>query len=324
MMPITPNYSGTITSCVTSPSLPTGLSINSSTCSITGTPTTLQGPAIYLITASNIAGSTTASFSISVVVDNAPPNSIYYSASPVFLEQNATMSTLTPTINGGSVDACQVIPALPSGLSISPTTCAITGTPTTLQNSTPYIITATNAIGYASTTLLIGVSVSASAPGGVSYPTTPLVLTKNVTMTATPTLYGGTPSTCGSFPALPTGLSMVQSTCEISGTPTATSSNQVYTIIASNSIGSTTTSISISVSDQIAAPTGLSYSVNPTFTVDTAITAVIPTITGGTPTSCTSSPTLPGGLTLDSTSCMISGTPYAVQSSKAYTITASN
>ncbi|MCP5500643.1 MAG: hypothetical protein H7A25_12110 [Leptospiraceae bacterium] len=71
-------------------------------------------------------------------------------------------------------------------------------------------------------------------------------------------------------------------------------------------------------------PSGLSYSGSPfTFTKNTAITTQTPTVTG-TVTSCTSSPSLPAGLSIDSTSCALSGTPTASQAATSYTITATN
>ncbi|MCB1180082.1 MAG: DUF1566 domain-containing protein [Leptospiraceae bacterium] len=62
----TPTYQGTITSCSSSPSLPSGLSISNSNCEITGTPDTFQVATSYTITASNSGGSITGSISIGV------------------------------------------------------------------------------------------------------------------------------------------------------------------------------------------------------------------------------------------------------------------
>ena len=66
-------------------------------------------------------------------------------------------------------------------------------------------------------------------------------------------------------------------------------------------------------------PTGILY-----FNQSTPITDITPTIVGGTPTTCTSSPALPTGLSLNQTSCKISGTPIVGTSLTTYTITASN
>ena len=57
---------GTISSCTVNPSLPIGLSISNSDCSITGTPTTGTFPMTYTITASNSAGSSVVTIIIKI------------------------------------------------------------------------------------------------------------------------------------------------------------------------------------------------------------------------------------------------------------------
>jgi hypothetical protein len=71
----------------------------------------------------------------------------------------------------------------------------------------------------------------------------------------------------------------------------------IYTITASNSAGSTTTALSITVN--IAPPTGLAYSTpSAYYTVDIPIPENFPIVTGGSPTTYSVTPTLPDGLTL--------------------------
>ena len=66
--PITATTNGTITNCTISPALPTGLSINATTCAITGTPTAGGAGAQYTVTATFSTGATaTASLKIKVV-----------------------------------------------------------------------------------------------------------------------------------------------------------------------------------------------------------------------------------------------------------------
>jgi hypothetical protein len=74
----------------------------------------------------------------------------------------------------------------------------------------------------------------------------------------------------------------------------------------------------------VAAPSSLSYSSNPaTYTENIAATNNTPTVTG-TVTSYSVSPSLPAGLSLDTTTGVISGTPTAETASAVYTVTASN
>ncbi len=72
-------------------------------------------------------------------------------------------------------------------------------------------------------------------------------------------------------------------------------------------------------------PAGLSYSDNfPTYYETVPIVGNVPNSTGGDIEYYTVSPTLPAGLSLNSTTGVISGTPTALSSSATYTITAMN
>jgi len=94
-------------------------------------------------------------------------------------------------------------------------------------------------------------------------------------------------------PALPTGLTFDQTTGAISGTPTTTLAATNYTITATNSSGSNSTIVSITV---IGGAPNISYSTPQTFTSGTAVTIVLPTNTGGeVPTSGSTVSTFAGG-----------------------------
>jgi hypothetical protein len=81
--------------------------------------------------------------------------------------------------------------------------------------------------------------------------------------------------------------------------------------------------VSITVND--IAPSALSYSSNPaTYTKDTAITNNMPTSSGGAVVSYSISPALPAGLTLNTSTGIISGTPTTLTEASNYTITATN
>ena len=56
------------------------------------------------------------------------------------------IATITPTVTG-TVTSCSAAPALPTGLGINSSTCAISGTPTVSQGATGYTITASNGSG---------------------------------------------------------------------------------------------------------------------------------------------------------------------------------
>lgn len=139
-----------ITSCMSSPPLPAGLILDNATCKISGTPTIVQAATPYTITAANDIGSL--SVQINIVVATPPPSNLVYTGSPFAFPKNKTMTTVTPTFSS-VVTTCTANPALPAGLSLDNTTCAISGAPTSSQLQTTHTITASNAFGSTSTTI---------------------------------------------------------------------------------------------------------------------------------------------------------------------------
>ncbi len=160
-----------------------------------------------------------------------------------------------------------------------------------------------------------------AAPSGLSYPT-PQVLTVRQAVTGiSPTVTGSVTSYSAS-PPVPFGLALNTSTGVISGTPTALTAAASYTVTATNSGGSTTAQVSITVND--VAPT-LTYSSSATIAVATGIPIVriAPVTTGGAITSWSVNPALPAGLTLNQDGS-ITGTPTTAAAVAAYTVTAAN
>ena len=321
MTTTTPTVSGgTITSWSVSPTLPTGLSLDSTTGAISGTPTAVTTSATYTVTATNTGGSDTAT--LTIVVNDVIPSSLAYSPSSFTLTKDTAMTTVTPTVNGGTITSWSVFPSLPAGLSLDASTGAIGGTPSAVTSSATYTITASNTGG--SDTADVTIVVNDVAPSSLAYSPSSFTLTTVTAMTTTtPTVNGGTITSWSVSPGLPTGLSLDSSTGAISGTPTAITSSATYTVTASNTGGSDTATVTIVVND--VGPSSLAYSPNSfTLTKGTAMTTTTPTSSGGTITSWSVSPSLPAGLSLDSSSGAISGTPSAVTSSASYTITGSN
>jgi cytochrome c peroxidase/chitodextrinase len=87
MTTITPSRSGSpITSCQSSPTLPAGLSLNQTTCAISGTPSAISSLATYRITARN-AGGNSAAVSLSIAVLRV--DSLTFSAGQLSLSANS-------------------------------------------------------------------------------------------------------------------------------------------------------------------------------------------------------------------------------------------
>jgi hypothetical protein len=151
------------------------------------------------------------------------------------------------------------------------------------------------------------------------------MLTKGSAITTnSATASGGDVVSWSVSPALPAGLSISSSSGAVTGTPSAVTAEDTYTVTASNSGGSDTTVLTLTVND--VAPVADAYTVaSPEYTVGTAIAANLPSFSsGGDVVAYSVSPGLPDGLALDSSSGLVSGTPSSVTGVASYTVTATN
>ena len=264
---ITPtNTGGTATSWSISPNLPTGLTFDTSTGEIIGTPSILQiTPITYTITATNTGGTDTTTISLSIL-DSMP--SISYTQNDLTLTKGTATSTVSPTNSGGAVTSWSISPAFSNGLNFDTSTGEITGTPNLIQTRTQFTITATNSGG--SSTAYVNITVNDIAPS-ISYPVSYL-FTKGQTISLIYATNTGGTATSWEVSDLPSGLSIDSSAGYIWGTPQTVTPTTTYTVWANNSGGSSSTSITITVNDL---PAG-SFAYNPTDMVLTLNQAMTP------------------------------------------------
>lgn len=85
-----------------------------------------------------------------------------------------------------------------------------------------------------------------AAPSGLGYGVKTLTFAKDVAVSKSASVTGSLTS-CSVSPALPTGLSLDATNCNISGTPTATQAATSYNVTGANSVGTTTASVKIAV-----------------------------------------------------------------------------
>jgi alpha-tubulin suppressor-like RCC1 family protein len=135
---------------------------------------------------------------------------------------------------------------------------------------------------------------------------------------------GGVVSTYTIVPALPSGLAISAATGIISGTPTSTSALATYTVTATGPSGATsTTSLDITILEEL--PIISSYTdVIASYLENSIITVNSPAVSGGAIASYSIAPALPTGLTLNTTTGTITGTPTVLAASAVYTVTATN
>ncbi|MGB0787568.1 MAG: putative Ig domain-containing protein, partial [Candidatus Poseidoniaceae archaeon] len=151
-----------------SPDLPAGLSFNTSSGEISGTPTELSTNTTYTITARNSGGTNTTTITIEIL-DQLP--TLSYSPENLTLTkgQSSTDLPLNATLSGsGTITSWAISPTLPSGLSFGTSNGTIWGIPTVLQTTAvTYTIWANNSGG--STSVIINITINDEAPGPFEY-----------------------------------------------------------------------------------------------------------------------------------------------------------
>jgi len=156
-----PTVSGVVTGYTISPALPTGVTINATTGVISGIPTVATSQTDYTVTASNITGGTTATFTLTTV-NAVAPTSLSYSPNPVVAIFGETTVLSSPTVVGGTTITYYTISSpLPAGLIFNTTTGVISGIPTSTIPLTSYTITAGNPAGSVTATFTLTVNYAA-------------------------------------------------------------------------------------------------------------------------------------------------------------------
>ncbi|MDA8615733.1 putative Ig domain-containing protein, partial [Candidatus Poseidoniales archaeon] len=319
---ITPTNSGDSGTWSASPSLPSGLNIDSSTGVISGTPTATSSSASYVITATNSGGSDTAT--ISITVNAQAPSDLTYAPENMTLEKGTLMTTNTPSVSGGTVTSWTINATLPSGLSFSTSTGAISGTPTVLQTTAvTYTVSASNSGG--STSAEVNITINDVAPS-ISYSYNDITGTKGVAISphSGPTTSGGTITSWEISPSPGSAFQFNSANGQISGTPSTVLSRTQYTIWANNSGGQSVAYVNVTIND--VAPNTIVYSSHDLILEKgTAMTTTTPAISGGSVTTWSISPSIPNGLAFSSSTGAISGTPTGLQTTAVeYTISATN
>lgn len=306
-----PTLRGSLSSLSVSPSLPSGLSVNTSTGAITGTPLGTSGSATYTVTINGTA-SNTVTFGLEVL---AAPTWSY--ATSVFDAYVNLAFSLTPS-TFTNISSVAISPSLSgTGLTLNTATGVISGTPLATSDVT-YTLTATTPTGTSVSNIVLELRIN-------PYPA--------MTYTSPPLGYVGFalglhgpspnfPVTSYSLtPALPggSGLTFNTSTGLLTGTPAATLSSTTYTVAVTSA-----TPGSVSVT----APLTLAVNAAPVIAM-ADVTGYLTFAVSVTPsanfssTSWSLSPnalTLPTGLTFNASTGAISGTPTVLFAAATYTL----
>lgn len=232
-----------VTYSVTSGSLPGGLSLNSSTGVISGTPTDIISNTNYAFTITATDGQNILARNFSITVTDRGPSWSTSATLPTFTYNSAYSTTLVATDDNGIASYSLTAGSLPTGLSLNGSTGVISGTPTTATTSIFTIRATDNGGSYVDRQFTLPnasptwttTSPIASGSGGAAY-SLQLVATDDSGNAPTYSIVSG---------ALPAGLTLSSSGL-ISGTPTSVGSF-TFTVRAQD-INSNSTDRSFSLS----------------------------------------------------------------------------
>ena len=243
---------------VISPTLPAGLSINTSTGVVSGTPSAASVAANYTVTVSDGATSATAIITIGV----SGTATLSPSTQTVTGRVGAAITATTAfTSTGLGTRYFSIAPALPPGLVFSSSTGVLSGTATAARGATTYVVTAADGTNYAVATMRLTISavpLMTPASQAVSCVVGTAIATTRVFVAPTLTDTSGT-KTFTVSPALPAGLTLNAATGTVSGTPTAVSTQTTYVITGTDGTNSSanfaTSTLTIVVAATAAATT---------------------------------------------------------------------
>ena len=324
----------TITYTLT-PTLPTGLTLTGRV--ISGTPTAVMAARTYTYEASDGIAVAQLTFEITVAsgTANNPP---VFPAGATIANIDATEGVaITPVTLPAATDAdgdtitYTLTPTLPTGLTL--TGRVISGTPTAVMAARTYTYEASDGIAVAQLTFEITVA-SGTANNPPVFPAGATIANIDATegVAITPVTLpeaadaDGDTLTYSVDPTPPAGLTFNAATRLLSGTPTAAMAARTYTYTASDGIDSAHLTFEITVTAD-SAPTFGGQTIAPIVaTVGTAIAPVfLPAATDadGDPITYSVDPTLPAGLTFNTATRLLSGTPTAAMAETSYTYTAS-
>ena len=162
------NTGGNVTTWAINGSLPSGVTFNTQTGVLSGTPTELWPQTSYMVWANNSGGSSVAYLNITVV-DELPTLSYTPNTLVLTINNQSSDLPLNATLTGsGEITSWAINATLPAGLNFGTSNGTIWGIPTVLQTTaTTYTIWANNSGGSSSATITI--TINDEAPGPFEY-----------------------------------------------------------------------------------------------------------------------------------------------------------
>ncbi|MFW3564123.1 putative Ig domain-containing protein [Staphylococcus caprae] len=290
--------------------LPAGVSFDSSTNTISGTPTKVGSYPIVVTTTDASGNKTETKFTIEVVDETAPTVTAIKDQTK---EVNTSIDSITVEATDNSDQTVRnEVSGLPDGVSFDIVTNTISGTPTKV-GSYPITVTTTDASGNKTETKFTIEVVDKTVPAVTSIKDQTKQVNTSIDSIKIEATDNSGQAVTNKVSGLPTGVTFDSETNTISGTPTKVGSYPITVTTTDASGNETKTSFIIEVVDTIK-PTVTSIG-NQTKEVNTAIDSITIEATDNSGQAVTNKVSgLPDGVTFDGETNTISGTPTKVGS----------
>ncbi len=311
------------------PSTWNGLSFDATTRELSGTPED-GGSGAFTYTATDEADET-ATLTFTVTVVTVPSFEDVEAPALSFTAGEAITEVTLPAATGGDGKLTYAVtPALGNGLSFDAATRVISGTPESPADTATWTLTATDADGDTATlafTIFVKEDLKPSY-GGIDSPALEFTEDEVIEPATLPVPTGGDGElTYALNAALGNGLSFDAATRAISGTPESPADTAIWTLTATDADGDTATlAFTIFVKEDLKPSYEGVDSPALSFTAGETVDPVtLPAAKGGDGTLTYSlSPALGAGLSFDSATRIVSGTPTAQADTVTYTLTATD
>ena len=299
--------------------LPTGVTFAAGTRLLSGTSSvTAQSATTYTYKVTDANGDeATAEFTIEIATDTSP--SLGATSDQSWIEGVAVSLTLPAATGGNAPLTYSLNGSLFGGASFDTSTRSLSGTPSTASTTTTYTYKVRDADGDEAMDKFTVTVASDTSPSLNAISDQRWIEGETVSLTLPTSTAGNTPLTYSLEGTLPTGVSFGASTRIVSGSATSTQNATTYTFKVRDANGDETTE-QFTIAVESDSTPSLASTPDQNWIKGSNNSVTLPAATNGnTPLTYTLSGSLPAGVSFNTSTRMLSGTPSAIVSATTYT-----